>query len=61
MCRLMGVTRSGFYHYEKQKSKKFNENSERKKLLEWMIKIAEASNFSYGHWAFPWAEEKPGA
>ena len=48
MCRLLGVTRSGYYQHEKSKSRK-PIDSERNALLEWMKKISESSNHTYGN------------
>ena len=45
MCDLFGVTRSGFYHYQK-KSKAADPIHE--ELLEWTKKIAESSDYTYG-------------
>lgn len=47
MCRLLGVTRSGYYQYQKNKENKLVD-SEGMELLEWMKKIAESSNYTYG-------------
>lgn len=47
MCRVLDVTRSGFYHYQKQKSAK-EEDPERTELLEWVKKISESSDYTYG-------------
>lgn len=48
MCQLLGVTRSGFYSYEKRQRIKPDDDPVRKELLDWVIKIAECSKFTYG-------------
>lgn len=48
MCQLMGVTRSGFYSYEKRKQIKPDNEPERMEQLDWVRKIAESSKFTYG-------------
>lgn len=48
MCQLMGVTRSGFYSYEKRKQTKPENEPERMEQLDWVRKIAESSKFTYG-------------
>lgn len=45
MCRLLGVKRNGYYHFQKH-SKRVN--PEKEELLEWIKKIAESSKNSYG-------------
>ena len=47
MCRLLGVTRSGYYQNEKNRLNKLID-SERIELLEWIKKIAESSKYTYG-------------
>ncbi|WP_458259777.1 IS3 family transposase [Legionella pneumophila] len=47
MCRLLGVTRQGYYSYQKRNHDK-PENDYRKELIEWMKKIAGSSKYSYG-------------
>lgn len=47
MCRLLGVTRQGYYSYQKRHHNK-PEDDYRKELIEWMKKIAESSKYSYG-------------
>ena len=48
MCRLLGITRSGFYSYQTRERRKPKDDPARKELLEWVVKIAESSNFTYG-------------
>jgi putative transposase len=45
MCQLLNVTRSGFYTYQK-KSKETDPFHE--ELLDWIKKISESSNYTYG-------------
>lgn len=45
MCRLLGVRRNGYYHFQKQKH---TVNHEDEELVGWMKKIAESSKNSYG-------------
>jgi putative transposase len=45
MCRILGVRRNGFYHFEKHGDSCDLKKSE---LLEWIRKIAESSKYSYG-------------
>ena len=47
MCRLLGVTRSGFYHYQKHTANK-PKDPEHQEMLYWVRKIAEATDDSYG-------------
>ena len=47
MCRLMGVTRSGFYHYQKHTANK-PEDPGHQEILHWVKKIAQATDDSYG-------------
>jgi len=47
MCRLLSVTRQGYYSYQKRHHNK-PEDDYRNELIEWMIKIAESSKYSYG-------------
>ncbi len=48
MCRLIGVTPSGYYSYQKRKRTKPENNPWHQELLEWVKKISESSKFSYG-------------
>lgn len=48
MCRLLGVTRSGFYSYQKRKQIERDDNPSKKELLYWLVRIAESSHFTYG-------------
>lgn len=47
MCKILDVTRSGFYLYHKQKTTKKNE-PEHTELLVWVKKISESSDSTYG-------------
>lgn len=48
MCRLLGVTRSGFYSYQKRHQSLPDNDPEYQALLDWVKKIAESSHFTYG-------------
>lgn len=48
MCQLLGVTRSGFYSYEKRQRIKPEDDPIHQELLDWVVKIAESSKFTYG-------------
>jgi putative transposase len=45
MCRLLGVRRNGYYHFQKYRNTVNPENDE---LVDWIKKIAESSKNSYG-------------
>lgn len=45
MCQVLGVNRSGFYHYQKKGQEP---NPEHEELIEWVKKIAESSDYTYG-------------
>jgi putative transposase len=45
MCRVLGVRRNGYYHFQKYR---YPVNPEKEELLEWIKKISESSNHSYG-------------
>jgi putative transposase len=45
ICRLLGVTRSGFYHYQKRCKLADPLHNE---MLDWVKKVAESSHYSYG-------------
>ena len=47
MCRLLGVTRSGFYHYLNHTAKR-PVDPEHQEMLNWVRKIAKATDASYG-------------
>lgn len=47
MCKLFGVTRSGFYHHQQKQHAKQCDPM-RKELLDWVKKISESSDFTYG-------------
>jgi putative transposase len=46
LCRMLGVNRSGFYDYLRRQKR--DPELERKKMLEWVKDIAEASDHTYG-------------
>ncbi len=48
MCRLLGVTRSGFYNYQTRERRKPDNAPYHNELLDWVVKTAESSNFTYG-------------
>jgi len=45
ICRLLGVTRNGFYNYQKHYKPQDPLHNE---MLYWVKKVAESSNYSYG-------------
>jgi len=47
MCRVLGVLRSGYYHYEK-KQKDLPDQQRHEDMLTDIKWLAEASNYSYG-------------
>jgi len=47
MCRVLGVRRNGYYSYQKRKEKK-PRDLEHEELLEWVKKIAQSSDNTYG-------------
>jgi putative transposase len=47
MCRLLGVTRSGYYSYQRRNANK-PEDPEHQEMLQWVKKVAKASDYSYG-------------
>jgi putative transposase len=47
MCRVLGVLRSGYYHYEKQR-KNPQDLQRHNEMLEHIKWLAEASEYSYG-------------
>jgi putative transposase len=47
MCRLLGVTRSGYYSYQRRNANK-PEDPEHQEMLQWVKKVAKASDHSYG-------------
>ncbi|SNV32238.1 transposase [Legionella spiritensis] len=49
MCRLMGVTPSEYYSYQKRKRTRPANKPEHQGLLDWVKKISESSKFSYGN------------
>jgi putative transposase len=45
ICRLLGVTRNGFYNYQKN----YNHHDPlRDEMIDWVKKVAESSYYSYG-------------
>lgn len=48
MCRLLGVKRNGFYRYMKNLHQLKPFDDKRTQMMEWMHKIAKASDYSYG-------------
>ncbi len=46
-CRVLDVSRNGYYHYEKITRKKALD-SEHLDMLEWVKRLAEKTNYSYG-------------
>jgi len=47
MCSVLGINRSGFYHYQKQHRRK-QLDPVHKELLGWIKEIAKASDYTYG-------------
>lgn len=48
MCQLLGVTRSGFYRFNKLKQHKPDDDPVELEAIDWIRKIAEETNFTYG-------------
>ena len=48
MCRVMGVTSSGYYSYQKRKRIKTDHDPDHVELLDWVKQISVASKFTYG-------------
>lgn len=48
MCRVMGVTSSGYYSYQKRKRTKSDNDPDHDERLDWVKKISVASKFTYG-------------
>lgn len=46
MCQLLGVKRSGFYNYQKNNNKPKDPLND--ELIDWIKKISESSDYSYG-------------
>gem|GEM_PF-5658946 len=46
LCRVLGVSRSGFYEYLRRQDR--DPDPEHEEKLEWVKKIAEASDHTYG-------------
>ncbi len=47
MCRLLGVCRSGFYHYQKHRANK-PPDPEHQEMLHWVKEDAKATDDNYG-------------
>ncbi len=47
MCQVLGVSRNGYYSYQKRQENK-PEDPEHKQMLDWVKRIAESSDYSYG-------------
>jgi transposase InsO family protein len=47
MCRVLGVTRSGYYSYQRRNANR-PEDPEHQEMLYWVKQIAEKSKYSYG-------------
>lgn len=47
MCQVLGVCRSGYYHFARQETAR-QPDPLHIELLEWVVKIAKASDFTYG-------------
>lgn len=46
-CQVLGVRRSGYYHYQGSQAKKQKE-AKHQEMLEWVKDIAKSSGYSYG-------------
>jgi putative transposase len=47
MCRVLGVTRSGYYSYQRRNANRPTD-PEHREMLHWVREIAKASHYSYG-------------
>lgn len=47
MCRLMGINRNSYYSYQRRQKDRA-EAPEHQEMLEWIKKVAEASQYTYG-------------
>ena len=47
MCQLLGITRHGYYSYQKRQRDK-PDDPEYQELIGWVKQIAEASQYCYG-------------
>lgn len=45
ICQLLGVTRNGFYNYQKNYK---HQDPLRDEMIDWVKKVAESSHYSYG-------------
>ncbi len=48
MCRVLGVTRQGYYHYRRNTEARLAD-PEHQEMLGWVKDIAIASKYSYGY------------
>jgi transposase InsO family protein len=46
-CQVLGVKRSGYYHYQSSQASK-SDDSKHQEMLDWVKDIAESSGYSYG-------------
>jgi len=46
-CQVLGVKRSGYYHYQSSQASK-PDDSKHQEMLDWVKDIAESSGYSYG-------------
>ena len=46
-CQVLGVSRQGYYHYNKVTANK-QKSAEYQEILEWIKEIALTTDFSYG-------------
>ena len=46
-CRVLGVSRNGYYHYEKNQANQPDDPSHQE-MLEWGKDIAKSSGYTYG-------------
>lgn len=47
MCQLMGITRSSYYSYQRRQKNR-PEDPEYHEMIEWIKKVAESSQYTYG-------------
>ena len=47
MCRVLGVSRQGYYHYRRNTEARLAD-PEHQEMLEWVKDIAIASHYTYG-------------
>ncbi len=46
-CQVLGVSRNGYYQYEKNQANK-PDDPEHQEMLEWVEDIAKSSGYTYG-------------